>query len=198
MSVSISNSAASSGWFQFRTIPYHGSQATVAIVKKESQDAMRQAIADKAKESIQAADTVKTAMRLTQEQKKELSSQYDKNQMWNEQFDAFVDDLKDMDLLSEQEAMVLTGKRNPAEEDDTLTAIDLEDLLPHVSVRSFDYLPPVGLPSVGDCLFTSGGRALDWVKFQATYQVWDSEKGAFVPSQKSRIFAKLANIMNQL
>ena len=175
-----------SGWFDVGPTGTGG--VNIAVVKSEFQEAFSKAVAEervqrRAEAKAWLASNSGVSAALTPEQAGSLAGKYDPNRMSQEDYRAFVDELCAMGVLEEEDKHYLSYGG--------LTKLDLGGPNGYVVASTPDAL-------IRDTLSGSGGNALDWARFRASYQAFDPDTGAPYRDRAAVLFGQIAEILEQV
>ena len=130
----------------------------------------------------QQTGAVSAPVKLTEQQKQYLSAKYNAQDMSEEDFAAFVEDLYQYGLLSDRDKSILGyGEKDP------LLAWRTGD-----SVARYE--PGKTFDSFADC----NGNVLAWAKYQASIQDFDPQAKKFYRSSTALLFDRLHSILQQI
>lgn len=168
-------------------------KGNMGVLKREHRADFEAAL----KESRQAAkaefekEQEKGAVELTEEQKKELASKYDPEDMTQEEYDAFIDDLCNYGVLTKTDKYYVDAKTNPG----GIELVPLE----HVKTGAWIVSVPNG--DFGSCfesLSQAKGNVLSWARFQSSYKEIDELTGLFTKTRSAILFGKIENVLMQM
>ena len=127
-------------------------------------------------------------VKLTDEQKKYLSETYDRTDMSVEEYHAFANDLYEFGILNDQDLKDMRIRTNELD--------PLEDgYSDKVVVRSSSYrTDKIYLPFN----YYGGGNVLDWARYQASFQLYDSETQTYSYDRIGRLFNRLYSVLEQM
>lgn len=125
---------------------------------------------------------------MTPEEWKTLAEKYDPRSMTREQYDAFLNDLRDMGAINAEDLQILghSGYQGmvkiTAENAFTCTILNHEDL------PAGGYVPK----------FEHGASRVDlwaWAQEEKSWKVYDEEQNSWIPSHKAQAFGQIYDIL---
>lgn len=180
-SVSSAPSALSMDWFQIK--------GRYAVPKTACQDEINKALAAQKQKDIARRDAFFENIKkggadatLSAEQKQYLSETYNPTDMAQEDYQALLDDLCKFGVLTEEDKGYLSYGG--------LQKLDLSEpscvITPMVPGRPMDTL--------SDCK----GNALEWTRFQASFESFDPASRTFGKSMSAVLFGKVRDVLEQI
>lgn len=122
-----------------------------------------------------------TKVELTEAQKRELAEKYDPENMTQEEYEAFVDDLCRCGILKDTDRYYIGAAW----------------LIPAEYTYSGSSISHTTLPSYYS-LSHANGNVLGWAKYRSTFECMDEATGAYTKTCSAIVFGKVADILTQM
>lgn len=163
----------------------------IGVLKKEHRAEFIESLAESRQQSKAQFMADSTKVTLTEAQKKELAEKYDPENMTQEQFNNFIDDLCKHGVLKEQEKGYL-GENYTGHTGLSLTRLEDSEVGVFVTpIRN----------ELGYANFSfsrSGGNVLRWVNFEAGEKVFNELSGTLEKSRNAVIYGKIEDALMQM
>lgn len=175
-----------SEWFEVR--------GSYGFVKTEYMDLVHEVLRQQQKEAAESlADRLKdsgTKVKLTEEQKKYLSENFDPENMSQLEYQAFVDKLCEFGVLDEADKdYVGYGVKG--------CSLDLTPLS-HVRTAA-SIVPARGNPMGYTQFFSSSrGNVADWSKYMAGIMSWSEKTGSWKKGPETILFGKIRDVLDAI